>query len=385
MSTKKNFPISGQVATGFEPVRAAFEKNFSSPGEVGAALHVTLNGETVVDLWGGAADAAGTRPWMPDSLVNVWSTTKGWLALAMNLLADRGQLDFDAPVSHYWPEFAQKGKETVLVRHILTHTAGLPAPSVKVPDEAVYDWETMVHSLEQSELFWEPGKQCGYHAATFGWLNGEVLRRITGKSVGEFLRSEIAGPLAADVFIGLNPDEEARTADTIAPPQVQMLIFRLFMAYSGRAAKLAFSNPPRPPKAANTHRWRQAQIPSSNGHTSARGLARLYTVLAMGGKLGDVRLLSEEGAALAGREQVRTQDCVTGGEIRRSLGYMILGTEKGDPLPLSAFGHPGMGGSIGFADPQHKLAVGYVMNRMINSVDPRNPNLCRAIYACLKD
>src|SRR5512136_598461 len=201
MMVKDRFPISGWVAAGFEPVRTAFEANFTKRGEVGAAVHVIVDGEVAVDLWGGAADAARTRPWMPDTLVNVWSTTKGWLAFAMHMLAEEGLLDFDAPVARYWPEFAQNGKDGVLVKHILTHTAGLPAPSMKVPDEAVYEWDTMVHSLERSELFWEPGTQCGYHASTFGWLNGEVLRRITGMSVGEFLRSRLPGPLGADACV----------------------------------------------------------------------------------------------------------------------------------------------------------------------------------------
>ncbi len=189
MSFIDTFPVTGDCADGFAPVREAFAANFSQQGEVGAAFYVLLNGEPVVDLWGGAADAAGTRPWQSDTLVNVWSTTKGWLALAMHLLADRGQLDFEQPVAHYWPEFAAQGKERVLIKQLLTHTSGLPAPSIKVPDDALYDWAAMVHALENSTLFWEPGTACGYHAATFGWLNGEVLRRVSGMGVGDFLRT----------------------------------------------------------------------------------------------------------------------------------------------------------------------------------------------------
>ena len=210
------------------------------------SVHVTMDGQPVVDLWGGAADAAVSQPWTADTLVNVWSTTKGWLALAMHMLADRGLLDFDAPVAKYWPEFAQHGKESVLVRHILTHTSGLPAPSLKVPDEAVYEWNTMVRALEQSELFWEPGTQCGYHAATFGWLNGEVLRRITGMSVGKFLRTQIAKPLGADTFVGLSRQEQERTAETIPPSPLGNFIFKAMLALGGRARSLAFTNPPRP-------------------------------------------------------------------------------------------------------------------------------------------
>ena len=378
------FPVAGCVAPGFEPVRAAFEKNFQIHAEVGSALHVTLNGKSVVDLWGGAADAAGTHAWTADTLVNVWSTGKGWLALAMHMLAERGLLDFDAAVAHYWPEFSQHGKDAVLVRHILTHTAGLPAPSMKVPNDALYDWEQMVHALEGSDPFWEPGTKCGYHAATFGWLNGEVLRRITRMSVGEFIRTQMAGPLGADVFVGLGEREQARTAETIPPSPLGYFIFQAALSLGGRTKSLAFINPPRPPRAANTPRWREAEIPSSNGHASARGLARIYTLLALGGKAGEVRLLSEASVERASREQIHAKDVVTGTSERRTLGFMLPSTELDDPRPLTAFGHPGMGGSLGFADPAKRLAMGYVMNKMIFGLDTRYINLCRALYSCLK-
>jgi CubicO group peptidase (beta-lactamase class C family) len=381
MTTIDKFPVAGQVASGFEPVRAAFERNFVRSSEVGAAVHITLGGRTVVDLWGGTADAAATRPWAADTLVNVWSTTKGWLALAMHMLADRGALDFDAPVAHYWPEFAQKGKGDVLVRHVLTHTAGLPGLSVKVPGDAIYDWNRMVHAIEQSELMWKPGAKCGYHAGTFGWLNGEILRRITGASPGAFIRSEIAGPLSADVFVGLSEQEQARAAETIPASGLGSLVFRTALALGGQARRLAFTNPPRPAAAANTRRWREAEIPSSNGHASARSLARVYTSLAMGGEVDGIRLLSDKAVENARREQVDTRDVVTGMRERRTLGFMLPGA--GDPRPPSAFGHPGMGGSIGFADPQNRLAMGYVMNKMIIGPDPRWTDLCRAVYACL--
>jgi CubicO group peptidase (beta-lactamase class C family) len=384
MTILNAFPVSGRVAAGFEPVRAVFENNFAKHGEVGAAVHVTLDGEPVVDLWGGAADTAVTRPWKPETLVNVWSTTKGWLALAMHMLANRGLLDFDTPVAHYWPEFSKNGKDTVLVRHILTHTSGLPAPSIKVPDEAVYEWDTMIHALEQSELFWEPGTKCGYHAATFGWLNGEVLRRITGMTVGAFIRSEIAIPLSADVFVGLSAQEQARAAETIPFSPLENFAFQTMMALGGRAKSLAFTNPPRPAKMANTRRWREAEIPSSNGHASARGLARLYTSLALGGQVDGVRLLSEAGAECAGREQIHMKDIVTGIRERRTLGFLLPSPEFGDLRPPTAFGHPGMGGSLGFADPQNRLAMGYVMNRMAFGFDNRSMELCRALYACLR-
>lgn len=384
MTPIDRFPIRGHVAAGFEPVRVAFEANFRRHNECGAALHIVIDGEPVVDLWGGSADQAQTRPWEADSLVNVWSTTKGWLALAMHRLADQGLIDFDAPVARYWPEFAQHGKEAVLIRHVLTHTAGLPAPTDRVPDEALYDWGAMTTALERSRLWWEPGTQCGYHAATFGWLNGEIVRRVAGVSIGRYLRDEIASPLGADVAIGLDASQQGRVAETLQPSRLGRLMFNVMFTTGGGPRRAAFTNPPRPFNAVNTKRWREAEIPSSNGHASARGLARLYTPLALDGSCDGVRVLSAAAARLAGCEQVRMKDVVTTTEMRRTLGFMLPEPALGDPRPQSAFGHPGMGGSLGFADPAHRLAFGYVMNRMVVGLDPRAMDLCKALYACLK-
>jgi CubicO group peptidase (beta-lactamase class C family) len=384
MSLLDNFPIFGTVAPGFEPVRAAFEANFTRRGEVGAAVHVLLDGQPVVDLWAGARDAASTRPWAADTLVNLWSTTKGWLALCLHLLAERGLLDFEAPVARYWPEFARHGKEGLLVRHLLTHTAGLPAPSVKVPDAALYDWQQMVRALEDSTLFWQPGAQTAYHAATFGWLNGEVLRRITGLSVGAFLRRELAGPLGADAWIGLPPSEFARTAETLPPSSEEQRLTRLAGVQAPLAAQLASSNPPRKLDEVNTARWRQAEIPSSNGHASARGVARLYLPLALGGSVNGMQFLSPASVARACREQVHEKDAFSGMPVRRTLGFALPDPEQGDPRPLTAVGHGGMGGSLGFADPAHRLAFGYAMNQLKLLDDQRAAELCRALYACLE-
>lgn len=380
--TTDKFPVCGSVAPGFERVRAAFEENFRFHGDVGAAVHVTMAGEPIVDLWGGSADAAGSQPWQANTLVNVWSTGKGWLALAMHMLADRGLLDLTSPIARYWPEFAQHGKDTVLVRHVLAHTAGLPGPSMKVPRDALYDWSRMIRALEQSSLFWQPGTRCGYHAATFGWLNGELLRRLTGCSVGAFVRAEIAEPLGADVCVGLTEQQQARTAESIAPQVLGNAMFTRLNFAASRTRLAALNNPPRPAKAANMRRWREAEIPSSNGHASARGLARVYTLLAMGGGIKGVRLLSPAAVELAAEEQFAGRDVVLGVPVRRSLGFVL--TEPDDPRPSTAFGHPGMGGSIGFADVQNRLALGYVMNRMITEPDSRWTNLCRAVYACLR-
>lgn len=384
MTSIEQFPIQGHVAPGFEPVRAAFEANFRRHNECGAALHVLVDGTPVVDLWGGSADQAQTRAWVGDSLVNVWSTTKGWLALAMHRLADQGLIDFDAPVARYWPEFAQHGKEAVLVRHVLTHTAGLPAPTDRVPDDALYDWGAMTAALERSRLWWEPGTQCGYHAATFGWLNGEVVRRVSGLSIGQYLRDEIACPLGADVAIGIDTSQQERVAEALQPSRLGRLLFNVMFTTGGGPRRAAFTNPPRPFTAVNTKRWREAEIPSSNGHASARGLARLYAPLALDGSFHGARVLSETAARLAGREQIRMKDVVTSTLMRRTLGFMLPEPELGDPRPPTAFGHAGMGGSLGFADPAHRLAFGYVMNRMVVGPDQRAMDLCKAVYACLE-
>ena len=378
--------ISGTWHGDFAGVREEFERNFSERGDVGAALVVYIDGEKVIDLWGGHRNAAGTKPWEADTLVNVYSTTKGWLAGAMNMLADRGELEIEAPVTKYWPEFGQNGKGSVLVRHLLTHEAGLPAPSVDVPDEAVYDQDAMARALEQSTLYWEPGTNQGYHAATFGWLNAEVLRRVTGMSAGAFVRKNIAGPLDADLFIGLPENEDARTAEMLVPvasadsgsrPAAAALADPTSLTYR------VFNNPPRPPKAANTRRWRGAEIPSSNGHASAEGLARYYAALSLGGKLGGIRLMSEEAVTNAARERVTSPDAILVMTTSRSLGFMLPVAELGDPRGPAAFGHAGMGGSLGYADPEYRMGFGYVMNQMGPVVDLRSRSLSKALYKAL--
>jgi CubicO group peptidase (beta-lactamase class C family) len=378
--------ISGLCDERFLGVRDEFERNFAERGDVGAALTITIDGSAVVDLYGGYRDGARRQPWTPDTLVNVYSTTKGWLAAAMNMLVDAGELDLDAPVVRYWPGFGTNGKDRVLLRHLLTHEAGLPTTSVDVPNEAVYDPAAMARALEQSTLFWEPGTRQGYHAATFGWLNAEVLRRITGMSAGRFVRERIAEPLGADIFIGLPESEDARTAEMlvpVAPPDPAVSPMQRLLADPASMTARTFSNPPRPPRVANTRRWRAAEIPSSNGHASARGLARYYTALALGGEVDGVRLMSEGAVENAAKERVNSEDAILGMRTRRSLGFMLPVPELGDPRGPAAFGHAGMGGSLGFADPDHRLAFGYVMNQMGPTIDLRSRSLTKALYAAL--
>jgi CubicO group peptidase (beta-lactamase class C family) len=384
--TTTETPIAGTCDARFSAVRTVFEENFAKRGDVGASVAITIDGEPVVDLWGGWADAARTRRWERDTIVNVYSSTKGMLALCLHMLADRGLLDLDAPVARYWPEFAQAGKESLPVRYLLTHQAGLPAVRRPVPDEAVYEWETMIHALEEQEPWWTPGTKQGYHAATFGWLNGEVLRRVTGRTFAQFFADEVGGPLDVDFHIAFGPELDARVADMLPPvpvPGAAGPSLATWLSDPDSLAGKVFGNPPRPPAVANTRRWRAAEIPSSNGHINARSFARVYGALACGGALGGVRLLSPEAVERAAALQVRSMDEVLGMETSRSLGFMLPIPEQGDPRGPRAFGHAGMGGSVGFADPERRMGFGYAMNQMGPAVDTRWRELAVAAYAAL--
>ena len=379
-------PPEGRFNPRFERVRRAFEASFSA-GELGAAVAVFLDGEPVVDLWGGHADAARTRPWMRDTLVSVASTTKGATALCLHRLADSGSLDLDAPVARWWPEFAEAGKAELPVRWLLSHRAGLPAIREPLPPEALFDWERMTAALAAERPFWEPGSRHGYHAITFGHLVGEVLRRVDGRSLGTFLREEIARPLGLDLHVGVPEADLARCAE-IAPVGEAGRANKLLARMRDRTSllALAFRNPPRGRAVVNTREWRRAEIPAANGHATARAMARLYAALARGGELDGVRVLSAEALERATREEAFGPDAVLPGlHTRFGQGFMLA--HRGLPLGPSprAFGHPGMGGSIGFADPDARIGFGYVTNRMQSGLagDARGFALIAALYASL--
>ncbi len=372
--------VAGTVAPGFEAVRDCFADRFAQGEEIGAALHVTCDGRTVVDLWGGSRDAAGARDWTADTPVNVWSCTKGALALLIHRLIERGLIALDAPVARYWPAFAAHGKGGICIHHLLTHTAGLPGPTVLVPDDALYDWPAMVRALEDSVPLWPPGERCAYHAASFGWLNGEVARRVTGRTVRDLIADEIAGPVGSDLSIGLSHDA-GPAADLALPPPEVLAAAAAMVEAGGLARRLAITNPARPFEAERGARWRAAEIPSSNGYASARGLARLYTPLALGGTWAGVRLLGPEAVVRAAAPQVIAEDAVSGTLVRRSLGFECPGEEAG--WRDGAFGHRGLGGACGFVDPEARLAFGYVTRRMVLGPDTRASALCRAVYDCL--
>jgi len=382
--------VEGTCDPKFNRVKDAFAANFEKRDEVGAAAAVVLEGKTVVDIWGGHADKAKTKPWTRDTLVNVYSTTKGVIAICAHRLADQGLLDIDAPVAKYWPEFAQAGKNKMPVRFLLSHRAGLPAVRKLLDDDAFFHWNKMTTALAEQEPWWEPGTRHGYHAITFGWLVGEVIRRITGKTPGVYLRDEIAGPLGLDFHIGLEAKHDARTAGLIAAPPPgpgEPNIFAEAMKDPESVAAKAFMNPPGAmrPGLVNTREWRAAEIPAANGHGTALSLARLYGALARGGELDGVRVMSKDKIAKCSIEQSNGPDAVLTINTRISLGFMMSqpGASLG-PNPKS-FGHPGAGGSLGYADPEAKIGFGYTMNKMQASllIDPRATALIDAVYASL--
>ncbi len=382
--------IEGTCDPKFSRVKDAFAENFELRGEVGASAAVTLDGKSVVDLWAGHADKAKTRPWSRDQLVNVYSTTKGVTAICAHRLADQGKLDFDAPVAEYWPEFAQAGKEKIPVHFLLSHRAGLPAVRKTLDDNALFDWNKMTSSLAEQEPWWAPGTRHGYHAVTFGYLVGEVIRRITGKSPGAYFRDELATPLGLDFHIGLDAKHDARVANLLpSPPPApgEPNIFAEIMKDPESVTSKAFMNPPvlSKPGLVNSREWRSAEIPAANGHGTALSLARLYGALARGGELDGVRVMSPNEIARCSHEQASGADTVLFINTRFSLGFMMSqpGASLG-PNPKS-FGHPGAGGSLGYADPEAKIGFGYTMNKMQASllIDPRATALIDAVYASL--
>ncbi|WP_326725127.1 beta-lactamase family protein [Streptomyces sp. NBC_00243] len=381
--------VQGHCDTRFSAVRTAFEENFSDRGELGAAVTVTLDGESVVDLWGGWADAARTRPWERETLVNVWSTSKGPTALCAHILADRGLLDFDAPVAAYWPEFAAAGKESVLVRHLLSHRAGLSGPREPHTLAQLLDWELTVERLAAQEPWWEPGSRSGYHAITFGHLVGEVVRRVSGLLPGAFLEREVTGPLGIDFTIGLPEKESGRAAELVHPRAAPTSEQAAVYAQLAPAALAALTNPIVGATEANTRQWRAAEIPAANGHGTARAIAALYGIFAGRGSYGSREVLSPQAAERVREGQGSCRDLVLGAgfehETEIGLGLWLSGPNGSYGPNPRAFGHDGFGGSCGLADPEAGVSLGYVMNRMGPHIadDPRKMALVDALYSAL--
>lgn len=383
-------PIEGECEPRFSRVRDAFAESFATRHELGAAVSVTLEGRSVVDLWGGFADKARARPWRRDTLVNVYSTTKGWTSICAHRLVDEGKLELDAPVARYWPEFGQSGKERIAVRSLLDHRAGLPAIRRTLPPEALFDWSTMTAALAAEEPWWEPDTMHGYHAVTFGWLVGEVLRRAAGVTPGVYFRDSVAGPLGLDAHIGLAASEDGRCAELGPVPRSEAsgsTLFERIMAAPESMTAKAFTNPISMvlPSTVASRAWRGAELPAVNGHATARAIARLYGALACGGEVDGVRVLSPGSIARCHTERSCGVDAVLGVPTRFGLGFMLSQPGEAFGPGARAFGHTGAGGSVGFADPDGHVGFGYVMNRMGTRIllDPRARALIDAVYACL--
>ena len=387
--------IGGEIAPGFDGVREAFAANLAGGQEVGAAVSAYLHGRKVVDLWGGIADPKDGRPWEHDTLQVVYSATKAVTSTCALLLAQRGELDLDAPVAEYWPEFAANGKERIPVRWLLTHQAGLPTIDHPITPAEAIAWDPMVTALATQRPFWEPGTEHGYHGLTYGWLVGEVVRRVSGRSIGTYLAEEIAAPLGLDLWIGLPKSEHHRVSRIVAAPVDLEAFARIdldTLPEPVRYVIAAYADPTSltvrslltlvtPPLDHNDPEEQAAEMPSTNGICTARALARFYAALI--GEVDGHRILTP--ATLAAATAERTSG------IDRTLRVPVrIGTGLGLPTPdmywygPTAFGFPGYGGSIGFADPSTGLAFAYVMNHIQEGLpDRRAATLLDAVQSAM--
>jgi len=375
--------IGGTCAPGYESVRAAFAENFASRDEIGASVAVVAAGRPVVNMWAGWADLDRTRPWQADTLTNVWSTTKALTSLCAHILIDRGELDPDATVARYWPEFAVAGKQDITVRWVMSHRAGLAGVAAPLAVEDYYDWEKITSLLAAQAPLWAPGTAAGYHPVTFGYLVGEIVRRVTGRTIGRFLAGEVAGPLGADAHIGLGPGDLGRCSEMreVRPTEDEQAELAKAYASAHPAAIAALLNPMLTGAEANSPRWRQAEIPAANGHCTALGLATIFGALAD----GSARLVSARTLDAACTGQGRRVDLVLGVPLEFGLGFGLSGPEHHYGPNPTAFGHDGFGGSAVCADPSTGIAFAYVMNRMGMRLmdDPRKMALLTATYEAI--
>jgi CubicO group peptidase (beta-lactamase class C family) len=378
-------PVEGSVEAGFGPVRDTFAANFERYGEVGAAFCVHRHGRPIVDLWGGVTAPGTSDPYTANTLQMVMSTTKGVVAIAAHILAEEGRLDFDAPVAAYWPEFAAEGKGTMPVRWLFSHRAGLAAIDRPLGLDDVYAWDPVVDALAAQRPNWEPGSAHGYHALTYGWLAGQVVRRVAGMSVGKFVAERVASPLALDLWIGLPGPLNSRVAPQIpSPPPSPGADPDPFAARLADPSSLmfrSFTNPAGLFTAANTPAFRAAEVPAANGIANARSLSRLYAACI--GEVDGVRLLKPETIERAMRTEAEGEDLVVGYETRYGTGFQLSFPSR----PMAgegSFGHYGMGGSMAFAHPASGLSFGYTMNQMLSpsGPDPRSTALIQAVLRC---
>ncbi|MBD3186327.1 serine hydrolase [Candidatus Bathyarchaeota archaeon] len=387
-------PIHGTCDPRFEPVEETFRMHFARGKDVGASFALMIGDELLVDLYGGYADKERTRPWERNTIVNVFSTTKIMTALCIHILRDRGMVSYDAPVMEYWPEFGCNGKEEVKVWHLLTHSSGLPHFGEPIEPEALYDWDRMIGILERQAPLWEPGTKLGYHMTTFGYLVGEIVRRVTGKMVSTFFKEEVADPMDIDFMLGVPPDQHDRIADLI-PPKNSMLqrIARNNFLYK-LLRKPIFLQVIRNPSVAsetgipNTPEWRSAEIPASNGHGNAVSIARVGAILANGGMLEGKRVLSSDTVNESVVPRVKGKDIVTFEKHQFGLGWAV----NQDKLPHGkvaerAFQWGGLGGSICWMDLDERMSFAFAMNKMNLRLlgKQRRERFRDVVYKCLRD
>ncbi|MHA6492934.1 serine hydrolase domain-containing protein [Pseudomonas borbori] len=379
--------IQGYFDLRFEALKEAFAALFDDPQERGMALCVQVGGETVVDIWAGSADKEGEQPWHSDTILNLFSCTKTFTAVTALQLVGEGKLELDAPVARYWPEFAAAGKEKITLRHLLSHQAGLPALRDMLPAEALYDWQAMTTALAAERPWWALGDGHGYAPIAYGWLVGEVLRRVEGRGPGESIVARTAALLGLDFHVGLSDDQFDRVAiisrgkGNLGDAAAQRLL-KVMMSEPAAMSTRAFANPPSIMTSTNKPEWRRMQQPAANGHGNARSLAGFYSGL-LDGRLLEPELLGE-----LTREHAVGEDKTLLTRTRFGLGCMLDQPDVANAtygMGPRAFGHPGAGGSIGFADPDRDVAFGFVTNNLGPFVlmDPRAQKLARVLAACL--
>ena len=372
--------LHGTCDARFEALRSALARNLDSGDELGASLVIDVDGNIVVDLWGGFCDEKRTTAWSEHTITNVWSTTKTITSLAALMLVDRGELDVDAPVARYWPEFAAEGKQDILVRHLMSHASGVSGLDQPAVIEDLYDWPTSTSRMAAQAPWWEPGTASGYHALNYGHLVGEVVRRISGKMLKQFVAEEIAGPLGADFQIGAAEGDWDRIADVVPPPP---LPFDLDALDPASPTVRTLTGPAIEAEVANTPGWRRADLGAVNGHGNARSVARVMSVVARGGEVDGVRLLGPETIDLIFREQQNGIDVVLGVPLRFGIGY---GLPRLDMLPwlpdekICFWG--GWGGSMIVMDVGRRMTISYMMNKMGPGVigSDRSAEYGQAIY-----
>ena len=375
--------VHGMCDDRFTNVRTAFEQKLASNEELGASIYLDIDGTRAIDLWGGHRDSARAVPWTEDTIVNVWSTTKTVTTLAALLLVERGKLDVHRTVAHYWPEFAANGKEEIEVRHLMSHTSGVSGWEQPFQTEDMYDWDASTRKLAGQAPWWKPGTASGYHAGNQGHLVGEVIRRITGKHLKDFVATELAGPLGADFQIGAREEDWRRIANVVPPPPLSLD----FSALDPKSPMVRTFSAVAPAAAANTPGWRRADMGALNGHGNARSVVAMLSTIARGGNANGKRLLSDETIDLVFEEQSNGVDLVLGVPLRFGVGLALPQRDTVPYIPderICFWG--GWGGSLIVMDLGRRMTFGYMMNKMAPGIigAPRSEAYLSAVYDALR-